>query len=293
MMRLKSESDIKLIIIKVVFFIFVALCVALGAVTQGKAMVAKSDNKKLQAQLQTLQDSINKYSEENDKLESEIENKQTQYEVALENLKVAYLTFDDGPSIHTLQILDTLDKYNVKATFFVNYKQGKEDLYKEIVKRGHVLGNHTYSHAYTNIYSSKEAFIADIEKLDAELQKITEKEPSKIIRFPGGSNNTFGGSIKFMSELAKEVTGKGYTFFDWNVDSSDATKLTQSKDIIVNTILRDSKYVHHANILMHDADPKVTTLEALPTIIEGLKAQGFVFDKLSHEAPAAQFVNID
>ena len=293
MMRLESEPDMKITITKTIFFIAVALCIALGIFTQSKALLAKSENKKLQSQLLNVQASINKFSEENDKLELEIENKQSQYEVSLENLKIAYLTFDDGPSNHTLEILNTLDKYNVKATFFVNYKEGNEELYKEIVKRGHVLGNHTYSHVYSNIYSSKEAFVADVQKLDNELQKITGKEPSKIIRFPGGSNNTIGGSIKFMSELAKNMTDLGYTFFDWNIDSQDATMLTQRKDVIVNTILRDCQYVQHANILMHDSDPKVTTLEALPQIIEGLKAQGFVFDKLSHDSPKSQFIIMD
>jgi len=293
MMKLNSETDIKMLIIKILFFVAVTLCMGISSFANGKAILAKSENKKLESQLLNIQQSINNLSENNDKLETEIESKQALYEDTLENLKIAYLTFDDGPSNHTLQILDTLDKYNVKATFFVNYKEGNDELYKEIVKRGHVLGNHTYSHVYSNIYSSKEAFIADVQKLDEQLQKITGKEPSKIVRFPGGSNNLLSGSRNFMLELAKQMTAMGYTFFDWNIDSQDAATQIQSKDVIVNAILRDTHYVQHANILMHDSDPKITTLEALPQIIEGLKAQGFVFDKLSHESPKAQFIEID
>lgn len=293
----ESKSNLKSLIGKTIFFVILFLTLIGTVFTQSQAILAKSESKKLQSELEEVKSSINNLSEQNTSLQAEITDKETAYKKAMENLKFAYLTFDDGPSAHTGKLLDTLDKYKVKATFFVNYKEGKDDVYKEIAKRGHVLANHTYSHDYKKIYSSKENFIADVEKLDTELERITGAKPSKILRFPGGSNNTiswnYSGSSRFMPELAKEMTNKGYTFFDWNVDSTDASTFRQEKHIIVNRVLEDCTYVKHANILMHDLDPKDTTLEALPQIIEGLKNQGFMFDVLTHDSPKAQFTEVN
>ena len=225
-----------------------------------------------------------------------MENNQKNYKQALSNVKVAYLTFDDGPSHHTEKILNILDKYNIKATFFVNQKDGMDDSYKEIVDRGHVLANHTASHNYSSIYRTKESFVEDVQKLDNEIRRITGKEPSKILRFPGGSNNTissnYNNNPNFMKELAQHMTDLGYTFYDWNVDSTDAATFRQDKNIIVNRILEDAKYVNHANILMHDLDPKDTTVEALTEVIEGLKSQGFIFESLNHDSPKVQFTEV-
>ncbi|EQB89894.1 peptidoglycan/xylan/chitin deacetylase (PgdA/CDA1 family) [Clostridium punense] len=292
-----SKSNVFLLIGKTVFFLAVFLCLIGTAFTQSKAIMAKSETKKLQAELDEIKSSIDSLSQKNTSLQTEVNDKEKAYKEAMKNLKFAYLTFDDGPSNHTGKILDTLDRYKVKATFFVNYKEGKDEVYKEIVKRGHVLANHTYSHDYKKIYSSKENFIADVEKLDNELEKVTGQKPSKILRFPGGSNNTISwnhsGSSRFMPNLAQEMTDKGYTFFDWNIDSTDASTFRQEKQIIVSRVLGDCNYVKHANILMHDLDPKDTTVEALPEIIEGLKNQGFMFDVLSHDSPKVQFTEVN
>jgi peptidoglycan-N-acetylglucosamine deacetylase len=273
------------------------VCILGTVFFQGRVIQAKSENKKLEVELQQVKASIESLSQQNTVLESEITDKEKVYHEAIKHLKFAYLTFDDGPSSHTGKILETLDKYNVKATFFVNYRAGHESMYKEISKRGHVLANHTYSHDYSKIYASKENFFADVKKLDDELERITGEKPSKIFRFPGGSNNTiswnYSRSSQFMPKLAKELTDMGYTFFDWNVDSTDASTFRQQKHIIVSRILEDCQYVKHANILMHDLDPKDTTVEALPEIIEGLKNQGFLFDVLTHDSPKAQFIEVN
>lgn len=214
--------------------------------------------------------------------------RQKQYGEAIANSPIAYLTFDDGPSDNTIKLLDILDKYKVKATFFVVYKDGYDEVYKEIVKRGHVLANHTYSHKYKDIYTSSEAFIDNVLKLDKKLEEITGVPPSKILRFPGGSNVTHATS-ETLTNIKSKLAKLGYSYFDWNVDSTDATALTQPKEAIVNGVLQGADLVNTANVLMHDMNIKHTTLDALPEVIEGLKAKGYRFKGLDHEAVKIQF----
>lgn len=219
---------------------------------------------------------------------TEYETIQNKYDDLISKSPIAYLTFDDGPSDNTLKLLDVLDKYNVKATFFVVYKDGYDDVYREIVKRGHVLANHTYSHQYKYIYSSPEAFIDNILELDKKLEEITGVPPSKILRFPGGSNTGFIPH-ETSAEIKAKLNELGYSYFDWNVDSADALTQTQPKNNIVNSVLNGADLVNTANVLMHDTNVKHTTIEALPEIIEGLKERGYRFKRLDHESVKIQF----
>lgn len=213
---------------------------------------------------------------------------QNKYDELIAKSPIAYLTFDDGPSDNTLKLLDILDKYNVKSTFFVVYKEGYDDVYREIVKRGHVLANHTYSHQYGNIYASPDAFIENILKLDKRLEEITGAPPSKILRFPGGSNTGFLPQANAKLIKAK-ISELGYTFFDWNVDSTDASAPTQQKKAIISGVLNGADLVNTANILLHDTNMKSTTVEAMPEIIEGLKSKGYRFKGLDHDSAKIQF----
>lgn len=188
----------------------------------------------------------------------------------------AYLTFDDGPSKNTLKILDILDRYNVKATFFVIYSKGSSDTYKEIVKRGHTLALHSYTHTYSKIYASETAYFNDLEKLSDHVSQLTGVSP-KIIRFPGGSSNTISKKYctGIMTELTKEVTDRGYIYYDWNVDSGDADDKTVDKDILVDNIRARLGSRSRAIILMHDSQSKTTTVDALPEIIEYIQSRGY------------------
>lgn len=208
-----------------------------------------------------------------------------------ENLKIAYLTFDDGPSGNTPKILDILKEKKVPATFFVIGNPDMKDTYKRIVDEGHVLGNHTYGHDYNKIYKSPETFFADVDKLNDLLEEATG-ERTKILRFPGGSNNTVSrhaGGSGIMSVMIDAVLGDGYRYFDWNVDSQDASKAKQSKDVIVKSVLGGANGTNKAVILMHDAAAKTTTVDALPEIIDGLIQKGFIFRGLDMDAPETQF----
>ncbi|ONI39539.1 hypothetical protein AN639_01740 [Candidatus Epulonipiscium fishelsonii] len=212
-------------------------------------------------------------------------------ELLNEDIKYAYLTFDDGPSDNTIKILNFLKANNLKATFFVLEKKGKEDIYKRIVNEGHTLAVHSSTHEYEDIYKSVDAFLVDINKLKNFIKETTGYD-ANILRFPGGSNNTIShkyGGNDIMSRIIPAVQQEGYVYFDWNVDSSDASKGIQDTQIIIDTVLKQCKHEQTPVILMHDSPAKTTTVEALPAIVEGLKQQGFVFKNLTFQTPPVQF----
>ena len=197
--------------------------------------------------------------------------------------KVAYLTFDDGPSeTVTPLILDTLKAENVHATFFVVGKAVDEskitkDLIKREVKEGNAIGNHTYSHNYNYLYPNKtvnvDNFMADVDKTNKSLKNVLGEDFStRAIRFPGG-HMTWKG-MDAMDAIMKE---KDYHQVDWNALSRDAEgapkKAEQLKQQIIKTITGRQKAV----ILMHDTYGKEETAKALPEIIKYLKEQGYEF----------------
>ncbi len=189
-----------------------------------------------------------------------------------EHVRKVYLTFDDGPSSGTDEILDILKEYDVKATFFV---VGKTDdisvaAYKRIVEEGHTLGMHSYSHRYSQIYASKEAFVDDLDKLQEYLYETTGVW-SRFYRFPGGSSNT--ASRVSMSELEDYLSEQDITYFDWNIVSGDASGYSLSADTIYNNCVSRLNQYNEAVILMHDSQDKHTTVEALPRIIEAIQAR--------------------
>ncbi|MGL4343574.1 MAG: polysaccharide deacetylase family protein [Cellulosilyticaceae bacterium] len=254
---------------------------------------ASSNLTEQQDGLKTKSDQLSKQIEE---LQKDVEKlKETGINVSIEDesasSKAAYLTFDDGPSGNTVKILDFLKANNIKATFFVLEKNGQDEIYKRIVDEGHTIALHSTDHDYSRIYSSVDSSVKDFDDLNKFIKDVTGQE-SKIIRFPGGSNNTisnrYGGS-GLMDRIRPAVGEKGYIYFDWNVDSMDASKGVQDKNVIVDAVLNQSKYLSDAVILMHDAAAKTTTVDALPEIVEGLKQQGFVFRALTEESPVVKF----
>jgi|GEM_PF-1571410 len=208
--------------------------------------------------------------------------------------RTAYLTFDDGPSGSTRAILDILRKQDVKATFFVVGSETAEAraLYRQIAAEGHALGNHTYSHDYRAIYKSADAFKKDVARLDRLLEETVGVRPD-ILRFPGGSNNHLSrkaGGRGIMKTLAREMTASGYTYFDWNVSSTDAAAPVQERELIIQSVLGASRGKRSIIVLMHDNTFKTTTLEALPVVIRQLKARGFRFEKLTRSSFAYRFL---
>ncbi|WP_187147775.1 polysaccharide deacetylase family protein [Heliomicrobium modesticaldum] len=199
--------------------------------------------------------------------------------VAKRSAKVAYLTFDDGPSDITPQVLDILDKYKVQATFFVIGSQAdaRPDLIRRIRSEGHLIGNHTYSHRYRQIYSSPTAFIQDLQQAEEVLHRLLDERP-KHVRAPGGTKGNM--SVEFI----KRLTEQGYVLHDWNVDSRDTAAPVVGAESIYGQVLRQVADKEKAVILFHDGPGKISLPVALPAIIEELTKQGFAFKSLEHIA---------
>lgn len=196
---------------------------------------------------------------------------------------IIYLTFDDGPKEGTTNIiLDILKSENVKATFFVT-NSGPDSLIKREYNEGHTVGLHTATHNYSTVYSSVNNYYNDLLQVQNRVKRITGYE-SKIIRFPGGSSNTISKKYSkgIMTTLTKDVVNKGYHYFDWNVDSDDAGSARSSKTVYNNVVKNLSK--NRANvILMHDIKPQ--TRDALKSIIQFGKNNGYSFDKITMSTP--------
>jgi len=212
--------------------------------------------------------------------------------------KIVYLTFDDAMSNNTVKILDTLKKYNIKATFFPNIMDKPENrefqrqMLKRMASEGHSIGNHTASHNYAYVYSSVDNYIADTNKLNDFIYDAVGIRPN-ILRFPGGSNNQvswrYSGKEFMGKQLIPKMKELGYQYFDWNVSSSDASATTLSKDAIIKNVLNGAKGKQKAIVLMHESAAKTTTADALPNVIEGLKAMGYNFDVLTKDSYTCQF----
>jgi peptidoglycan-N-acetylglucosamine deacetylase len=186
----------------------------------------------------------------------------------------------------------------VPATFFVigSDSEFARRMYQRIVDEGHALGNHTYTHDYQKIYQTSEAFMADVERLQAFLETVTGVRPN-VFRFPAGSNNRIAHQVQkdnpyIMIEIMQALREKGLQYFDWNVSSTDAAEITLDYEIIVsNTLLHLSGH-HNAIILFHDSTPKTTTVEALPEIIAALKSRGYVFKTLTPDSFYVHFAHL-
>ncbi len=201
-----------------------------------------------------------------------------------------YLTFDDGPRDGTTDvILDILKEKGVKATFFVT-NNGSASLIKRIVDEGHSIGIHTASHKYDIIYASRDNYFNDLEQVHRRIYDITGVD-TKLIRFPGGSSNTISKKYSegIMSTLTREVLNEGYQYYDWNIDSGDASFATNPHKLynsVVNSISHDKYNV----ILMHDT--KTYTRDALSSIIDYCLSNGYSFDSLDIDTiPLRQKVN--
>lgn len=209
------------------------------------------------------------------------------YPIRSDNKKVVYLTFDDGPSItNTPNILHTLKKYNVKATFFVVGKsiiatEKSKELLKEISKNGHAIGNHTYSHNYNYLYPSRtinvDNVISDLEKNNNLMKDILGKDfCTRIFRLPGGYR-TWNGKESFKNKIDE----LGIRNIDWNALNGDAEgRKKNSKELVSylkNSVNKLGKAADSIVVLMHDTYGKSETAKALPDIIEYFKSKGFEF----------------
>ena len=193
--------------------------------------------------------------------------------------KVVYLTIDDGPSELTQQVLDILDQYDCKATFFVTgHDSNYFPMIKEAYNRGHTIGLHTQTHDYAYLYSSVDAYFEDLNGVGQIVKDQIGFVPC-FIRFPGGSSNTISANYTggIMTTLVDEVQARGYQYFDWNVSSGDGADY--GTEDIVSMSTAPNEY-DNIVFLMHDSATKQTTVEALPRIIEHYKELGYSFEAI-------------
>lgn len=247
----------------------------------GKLEAEKAD---MQSQMDELSSKIDNLQESITFYEKEQEDDQTAAETVLENensgqdimtgdgIKRVYLTFDDGPSKYTGEILDVLAEYNVKATFFVvgDTSEEAKALYKRIINEGHSIGIHSYSHRYYEIYASEEAFFEDFYLLSDYIYDVTGVRPD-ICRLPGGSSNTV--SKINMAEIVNELESQGITCYDWNISGGDAEGHKLSSGQIASNVLNGVNNFQTSIVLLHDGKDKATTVEAVRLILEDLTNQ--------------------
>ena len=198
--------------------------------------------------------------------------------------RIAYLTFDDGPSKNTFKVLDILEEQDIKATFFIvgsAIDKNGEICLKRMSNEGHTIGIHTYSHMCNEIYCSVERFLDDFNMVYQQVYEITG-ERVNIYRFPWGSNNNYSKNIK--NALLEEMERRGFTCYDWNVDSKDSVGRPSSYKIL-SSIKKDLKRQEQPIILMHDSKINSLTIKLLPDIIKMLQELGYEFDTLDHRKP--------
>ncbi len=194
--------------------------------------------------------------------------------------KIAYLTFDDGPYTETTgQYLDVLEQYDVRATFFQLGKTSEkyDGLYRRAYENGNTIANHTYSHQIKNgIYRGVDYFIADVVR-NREFIENKLGYTTNILRFPGGTA-TAGSLYEGITQQLREL---GYGWVDWNAATGDGVVMLSPAEYRDN-VLNDTKDRNVLVVLMHDYNRN--TLVALPEIIEGLRAQGYVLLPLFYES---------
>ena len=211
---------------------------------------------------------------------------------AEEERKRVYLTFDDGPSIYTGQILDILNANDVKATFFVIARENESywPYYNRILEEGHVLGMHSYTHDYNQVYASLDSFESDVSHLSEFLYERTGEYPS-IYRFPGGSSNSV--SHVPISECIAYLNEQGITYYDWNALNGDAVTDELSTDRLIENIMNSVRQNNTSIVLMHDMQSRHNTVESLQELIDILKAEGYEILPIDEDTPLIQHVPYD
>ncbi|MCI8770288.1 MAG: polysaccharide deacetylase [Lachnospiraceae bacterium] len=202
--------------------------------------------------------------------------------------KIAYLTFDDGPSVLTAEYLKILKEEEVRATFFLIGQQVEGDLLdvvKQEISEGHEVGMHTYCHVAEEIYSSGESYCKDLQKTRLCLEEKLNIKP-KLFRFPWGSANAYVQSYK--AGVIEQMKEQGIDYVDWNVSGEDSVGCPSPDSILAN-IRKDYVKYNDPVILLHDSAACKATLYSLRPLIQELKKNGYTFATLSERKRPCHF----
>ena len=195
-----------------------------------------------------------------------------------ENKRIAYITFDDGPSKYTSQIVDILDENDVKGTFFMLNDNMKvfSNVVKRIVDEGHGAGFHGVSHDIKKLYKTEDSAIEEFKTCDRTFYNITGKN-SKIIRIP------FGSKPNMVESLYNKFVAEGFLLWDWTIDTED---WKSSRDQIVSNILYYARDKDEIVILLHENERTVSCLNDIITI---LKERGYDIRPITSDVKPKNF----
>lgn len=200
--------------------------------------------------------------------------------------RTVYLTFDDGPSVHTDEILKILKENDVKATFFVIPDDGEvcAKRLRAISAAGHTVGVHSLTHNYCTIYADPDSYVRDFAEAYRLILHATNQKPW-LYRFPGGSVNPYNRDCR--DGIKERLGERGFVYCDWNVDSNDWRGM--SVEAICQNVVKDAQRVKNPIILMHDTDMRENTVAALDKIIRELKEKGYKFAPLTENIEPVQY----
>lgn len=189
--------------------------------------------------------------------------------------RVVYLTFDDGPGPYTSRLLDTLKRYGAKATFFVIGVAGSLDILPRMIKEGHSVGAHSYSHEYRTCYSSVDAYFEDLQKIEDLISEQIGHQ-TLLVRFPGGSSNSTANRYcsGIMATLREELPARGYQYFDWNVSSADGGG-TEDTEVVIDLVKKGIQSNKVSVVLQHDI--KLFSVNAVEEILRWGTSNGYLF----------------
>lgn len=285
---LKKYVDKKRIIFNIIvtFVICITLCLILYYTIDTSIRVKKSEQFIAQ---------ITEYKKQQEELEKQKEieriakipkltqeGKENFKNIYNSDRKIAYLTFDDGPSKNTKEILDILKGNNIKATFFVLGSQVEyfPETTNRIYDEGHYIANHGYSHQYSSIYQSPEQVVNEYNQCNQIVANTigVPEYNSHVFRFPGGS---IGGKYaKIKNQAVQLLEQNNILYLDWNSLTGDSEKVNPTEEYLMNNLQQTTNGKNSVVILMHDSQAKKITVDFLPKAIEFLRQQGYEFDNL-------------
>lgn len=273
-----------------------------------QSYLSHNDSSALEEKVASLEQANSEYISENDNLMmyiSELEYRNSNLYCPIDTTekfekpnnyetgKIAYLTFDDGPTELTPKVLDVLKQYDVKGTFFIKGVMIKYNpsVLKRMVEEGHSLGNHSTTHKYEQIYTSVDALKNEILETNRRIFNETGYEV-KIFRFPGGSSNTmftkYAPEVEMNDWFTMIHDDLGMEYYDWNVSSLDASGTYKSADEIYEAVISGAQDKNQITVLFHDVTKNESTLEALPRIIEKLLEMGYSIEPITTSSRPVQ-----